>query len=223
MRTEVPSFLRAELCRCGRLTILKETAGGGKSATALVFWAAKFFHIDWKVFDMHYFKTGKKHAALFFYCILFITIASGFPTRAAEGTEKSTASAAPDFELRDLNGGKVTLSQFKGQKPVLLDFWATWCDICMSVRPSLIELRKTTPEADLEIIAIDVDSGDSLARLKRFETANPAPYIVLYDADAKVTKSYKVEGIPHFVLIDKGGAVKYEGARLPSDLMSLLK
>ncbi len=66
-------------------------------------------------------------------------------------------------------------------------------------------------------------AGDSLAKVKRFEEADPAPYTVLYDPDSKVTRSYRVEGIPHFVLMDKSGAVKYSGNQLPSDPMRLLK
>jgi peroxiredoxin len=162
---------------------------------------------------MNCFKTGKKLAAFFFFSILFSTIPLRLQVFAAGENDKGPAWVAPDFKLPDLKGSNVTLSQFRGQKPVLLDFWATWCEICMAVRPKVIELRK----------AIDVDSGDSLTKVKLFEAANPAPYTVLYDSDSKVTKSYKVVGVPHFVLIDKSGMVKYQGARLPTDPLSLLK
>jgi len=172
---------------------------------------------------MNYFKTGKKLAAFFFFSILFATIPLRLQAFAAGENDKGPAWVAPDFQLHDLKGSNVTLSQFRGQKPVLLDFWATWCEICMAVRPKVIELRKAIAEADLEILAIDVGSGDSLTKVKLFEAANPAPYTVLYDSDSRVTRSYKVEGVPHFVLIDKSGVVKYQGARLPTDPLSLLK
>ena len=57
--------------------------------------------------------------------------------------------------------------------------------------PEVIELRKATAQADIEILAIDVGAGDSLTKLKRFEEADPAPYTVLYDTDSKVTHSYR--------------------------------
>lgn len=165
--------------------------------------------------------TGKKSAALLVLSFLFILIS--VPAIAAEEGKTASAVTAPDFELQDLNGTKVTLAQFKGQKPVLLYFWATWCQYCRATRPSVTNLRKNTPETDLEILAIDVGAGDSLTKLKRFEETDPAPYIVLYDPDSKVTRSYRVEGIPHFVLVDKNGTVKYTGNQLPSDVMGLLK
>ncbi len=98
---------------------------------------------------------------------------------------------------------------------MLLYFWATWCHYCLAARPSVISLQKANP--DIQVIAINVGSETPLAKVKRFEEANPAPYIVLYDTDSKVTHSYQVEGIPHFVLLDKTGAVKYTGNQLPSD------
>jgi thiol-disulfide isomerase/thioredoxin len=172
---------------------------------------------------MNCFKSGKMFAALLISFILLITVLISLPAGAGEKKETSPALAGPDFQLQDLKGANVTLSQFQGQKPVLLYFWATWCHFCLAVRPEVIQLRKDTAQADIEILAINVGSGDSLAKVKRFEEADPAPYIVLYDPDSKVTHSYRVEGIPHFVLLDKTGAIKYEGNRLPSDPMNLLR
>ncbi len=172
---------------------------------------------------MTFVKNCKNIVALLFFSFLFITVPILAPAAVAGDSKGATASAAPDFDLQDLNGTHVTLSQFKGQKPVLLEFWATWCHFCMAARPEVNKLRKDIPPADLEILAINVGSGDSLEKLKRFEQTDPSPYPVLYDPGSKVTNSYKVEGIPHFVLLDKTGAVKYQGNRLPSDLMGLLK
>lgn len=172
---------------------------------------------------MNCFEIGKRSAKLLFSFILSMTMLIGLPALAAEEDQAKPNVAAPDFQLDDLNGTNVTLSQFKGQKPVLLYFFATWCPSCLAARPGVIEMRKATAEQDIAILAINVGSGDSLAKLKRFEEANPAPYTVLYDPGSKVTRSYHVEGIPHFVLLDKTGMIKYEGNRLPSDPMKLLK
>jgi thiol-disulfide isomerase/thioredoxin len=167
---------------------------------------------------MNRFKSGKRFTVLLFSFVLLITILIGLP---AVGVE--TNRVAHDFQLQDLKGTSVTLSQFEGEKPVLLYFWATWCHVCKAVRPSVIELAKTTGQDAIEVLAINVGSGDSLAKVKRFEEANPAPYIVLYDPGSKVTRSFGVEGIPHFILLDKAGEIKYEGSQLPSDPMDLLR
>jgi thiol-disulfide isomerase/thioredoxin len=177
-----------------------------------------FPHKSWRVFDMNFIRV----TAVSLVAMAFIT--ASIPGRTAtDGNKEAPALTAPDFDLQNLSGAHVTLNQFKGQKPVLLYFWATWCHFCVAVRPEVIKLRKDTPDGDLGILAIDVGAGDSLAKVKRFEEADPAPYTVLYDPDSKVTRSYKVEGVPHFVLLDKNGEVKYQGNQLPSNLMSLLR
>jgi thiol-disulfide isomerase/thioredoxin len=181
-----------------------------------------FPYKDWRVLDMSLTGTGKRCAAFSFFSIFLITVQVCLPAGAAEESRAASAFAAPDFDLQDLNGSHVTLSQFRGQKPVLLYFWATWCHYCLAVRPAVIMLKKTLAP-DIEILAIDVGTGDSLARVQRFEKADPAPYIVLYDTDSKVTRSYHIEGVPHFVLLDKNGEVKYHGNQLPSDPLSILR
>jgi len=160
---------------------------------------------------------------LLFSLILLLLVPVCRTAGAVEESIGATAFAAPDFDLQDLKGSHVTLAQFKGEKPVLLYFWATWCPHCIAVRPEVIQLRKATPNADIEIIAINVGHGDSLAKVKRFEANDPAPYTVLYDSESKVTRSFKVEGIPHFILLDKSGAVKYQGNQMPSNPLNLLK
>lgn len=167
-------------------------------------------------------RVRRRYVKICFFAIFLITVQVCLPAGAAEESRAASAFAAPDFDLQDLNGSHVTLSQFRGQKPVLLYFWATWCPLCVAVRPAVIMLKKTF-SPDIEILAIDVDSADSLARVQRFEKADPAPYTVLYDTDSKVTRSYHIEGVPHFVLLDKNGEVKYNGNQLPLHPMDILQ
>jgi cytochrome c biogenesis protein CcmG, thiol:disulfide interchange protein DsbE len=169
-----------------------------------------------------------KQVCVFFtlFAILFSTpFIMAPPPAMAQDSKTAVAqdNAAPDFELQDLNGTSVPLHSFKGQKPVLLYFWASWCPYCMAVRPAVINLRNGVDGKDLEILAINVGGGDSLAKVKKFQEVHPAPYTTVYDGDGKAVRAYRVQGIPHFVLIDKNGSVKYRGSELPPDPMGLLK
>ncbi len=131
-------------------------------------------------------------------------------------------SRAPDFQLADLDGAAVTLSKFKGDRPVLLYFWATWCPYCLQVKPTVFNLRSEVARKDLEIIGIDVGGGDTLERLKRYQEAHPAPYPVVFDADGKVARSYQVQGIPLFVVVDKEGTILYKGNEFPKNIKQIL-
>jgi peroxiredoxin len=176
---------------------------------------------------MKFLNIGKKGAFLtliVFSLTLSLLCTPTFVSAAAEQKPAaSEESAAPNFQLPDLNGTTVDFAKIKGQKPVLLYFWASWCSYCMAVRPAVVDLRNAVPQNDLEILAINVGVNESLEKVKRYQQAHPAPFTVLYDADSKVVHQYQVQGIPLFVLLDKSGAVKYRGNELPPNLMNLVK
>jgi peroxiredoxin len=130
---------------------------------------------------------------------------------------------AVDFELPGVNGSSVRLSKFRGERPVLIYFWATWCPYCLAVRPDIAKLREKTGPSEMEILGINVGGSDSFERLKRYQEGHPVPWPMLYDGDGKVSKAYGVQGIPLFVLVDKEGNVVYRDNEPPSDVRKYLQ
>lgn len=130
---------------------------------------------------------------------------------------------APDFELQDLKGTNVKLSQFRGERSVMLYFWATWCPSCVSIKPHIAKVREKVPENDMQILGINVGEGDSLEKLKRYQEGHPVSWPILYDVGSKVSRTYQVRGIPMFVLVNKEGMVVYQGNDLPENPLKLLK
>jgi peroxiredoxin len=129
---------------------------------------------------------------------------------------------AKDFELKDLSGVSVRLSDFRGKQAVLLYFWASWCPGCVAVKPQVAKLRSSVSRDRMEILAINVGSGDTLERLTQYQKGHPTPYPVLYDDGGKVSRAYQVQGIPLFILIDKEGSLIYRNFQLPSDIEQYL-
>jgi thiol-disulfide isomerase/thioredoxin len=115
---------------------------------------------------------------------------------------KETGTTAPGFKLQDLNGKTVRLSDFKG-RPVLIDFWATWCPPCREAIPALVRLHKEYGGKGLVVLGISLDQGgwDSV---QQFMQANGVGYAVLKGNDA-VQDAYQVRTIPMIVLVNKEG------------------
>jgi len=120
---------------------------------------------------------------------------------------------APNFQLRDLNGRLVTLSDLRG-KVVLLNFWATWCGPCRVEMPAMEDLYRALPRKDFEILAVSTDAqGVSITR--PFQQENRLTFPILHDADYRVGLTYGARSLPMTFMVDRQGIVRHQifGAR----------
>ncbi len=114
-------------------------------------------------------------------------------------------SAAPAWQLQDLQGKSVKLSDFKG-KVVLLNFWATWCPPCREEIPDLISLQKQYAGQGLVIIGISMDEGGP-AGVQRFAKKYGVNYPIVM-GDDKVSEAYGgIQVLPTTFIIDRKGKV----------------
>jgi thiol-disulfide isomerase/thioredoxin len=115
------------------------------------------------------------------------------------------AAAAPDWELKDLDGRTVRSSDFKG-KVVVLDFWATWCGPCRAEIPGLVALQKEYAPEGLVIVGASVDEGGA-STVKQFTEKLGVNYPVVL-ADEKVQQAFGgIEAIPTTFIIDRTGRI----------------
>jgi peroxiredoxin len=113
---------------------------------------------------------------------------------------------APDFTLPDLEGNRLTLSDFKG-KVIILNFWATWCPPCREEIPDFVELYEEYKDDGLVIIGVNLDRGDSRA-VKKFSKNYKINYPIV-TGNVSVTQDYGgIRGIPTTFIIDRKGNIK---------------
>ncbi|NQV30512.1 MAG: TlpA family protein disulfide reductase [Candidatus Marinimicrobia bacterium] len=116
------------------------------------------------------------------------------------GTTSVEAQEAPNFTLTDLNGEKVSLSDFKG-KVIIVDFWATWCGPCKMEIPSFIQLQEKYQD-DVVILGISLDQGGPKTVVPFAKKMN-INYPIVY-GDGSVVQAYGgVRGIPTTFVIDR--------------------
>ena len=116
---------------------------------------------------------------------------------------------ASDFELKDMKGNTVKLSDYKGKK-VYLKFWATWCGPCRQSMPELEKLVKDT-DRDFEILTIMAPGlqGEKTEEefVKWFDQQDYKSVPVLYNPDGSSFSDYQVRSIPTEVFIDSHGKI----------------
>lgn len=138
--------------------------------------------------------------------------------------ERSTGASgdAPDFKLQDLEGKTVRLSDFKG-KPVVLDFWATWCQPCRDSMPGMAKLHKEYADKGLVILSISLDGG-AVEDVRDFRKEYGMTYTVLMGTE-EAAAEYSVRTIPMMVVIDKSGKIRkrYVGAGNEEAVESMVK
>lgn len=111
---------------------------------------------------------------------------------------------APDFTLNQLNGAPLALSAFKG-KPVLINFWATWCPPCRSELPAL-ETAYQKYQDKVAFIAVDVKEDPTTVAAMVQELGLSFPIVL--DSDGQISNGlYEVRGIPTSIFVDANGIV----------------
>ncbi|MCA9633563.1 MAG: TlpA family protein disulfide reductase [Myxococcales bacterium] len=118
------------------------------------------------------------------------------------------SEAAPDFALEVIHegeeGARIRLSNLKG-KPVLLDFWASWCGPCRMQAPIVDQIAR---EYGDRLHVVGVDTGDALEPAQVFAKSAKLSYPSVFDPDGATAKGYGVSTLPTLVLIDKDGTVR---------------
>ena len=123
--------------------------------------------------------------------------------------EEDGAVFAPDFIVYDAEGEQVSLSDFAG-KPVIINFWATWCPPCRSELGYFEEAYKAYGD-DIEFMMIDMTDGtqETVEGVQAFTEENGYTFPVYYDQDADAAYTYGIYAIPVTVAVNEDGTVSF--------------
>jgi thiol-disulfide isomerase/thioredoxin len=137
---------------------------------------------------------------------------TGSPNTAEEDAAadaKVAGKAAPlNFTLKDMNGVDVKLASFKG-KPIVVNFWATWCGPCRAEIPSLVELNTEYGAQGKDVVILGISVDDPIEKLKPYATQMKMNYPVLVgNGRDDVQDAFgPLWGIPVTVFIDREGRI----------------
>ena len=131
-------------------------------------------------------------------------------------------SKAPPLVINDLDGKPVDLGLVIGKKPVMLEFWATWCALCKALLPQLDAVKKAYG-SQVELVGINVTVNDSKSRIKRYLEEHHPPFQVLYDDKGAGARAYDVPATSYIVVVDRSGIVVYTGSGSDQDLVKAVK
>ncbi|MFC1915334.1 TlpA family protein disulfide reductase [Chloroflexota bacterium] len=112
---------------------------------------------------------------------------------------------APDFQLSDLDGQPISLGDFRG-KPVLLNFWASWCGPCRAEMPFIQQIYEEWSDRGLVVLTVNLQENPD--KVKEFVESFGLSFPMLLATSQEVPLAYNVRGIPATFFIDKDGIIQ---------------
>jgi thiol-disulfide isomerase/thioredoxin len=128
---------------------------------------------------------------------------------------------APAVVVNDIDGKPVNLADYIGKKPILLEFWATWCSVCEELLPKVKAAHAMYGEK-VVFLGVNVTVNQTPERVRRWIANNDPPYRTLYDDKGVSTRAYEAPVTSYIVIVDAAGKVAYTGTGADQDLAGAL-
>jgi cytochrome c biogenesis protein CcmG, thiol:disulfide interchange protein DsbE len=123
----------------------------------------------------------------------------------AQALDKGRHPTAPSFDLKRLDGsGRVDLASLRGKKPIVLDFWASWCLPCINEAKRLTAAHARYGD---KIAILGVDTKDFAPDARAWQRKHGVTYPSVHDGDGKVLTKWGGLPIPRIFFIDRSGKV----------------
>jgi thiol-disulfide isomerase/thioredoxin len=120
------------------------------------------------------------------------------------------AASAPNAPVVTLDGRQVDLSNYIGKRPVVLEFWATWCPLCKALEGQMQAAREKYADR-VTFVSVGVRDNQSVEKQQAYATSKHLGGEFVFDRDGTAVAAYKVPHTSYLVVVDAKGKVVYTG------------
>lgn len=129
---------------------------------------------------------------------------------------------APAAAVTTLDGKPANLSQYVGKGPVVLEFWATWCENCQELEPTM-KAAQAKYGKQVRFVGVAVSASQTPNRVKLYLQKHGVTWDQVYDTNGSATDAYDVPATSYVVVLDRTGKVVYTGVGGKQDIEGAIK
>ena len=144
-------------------------------------------------------------------------------------SQDNSTNSLPSIDVKTLDGKVFNTKDINNNgKPIILDFWATWCKPCVKELEAISDLyEEWQEETGVLVVAVSIDNSRSMSRVAPFVNAKSWEYLVLLDPNSKFKEAMNVVNVPHVFLLDGTGKIIHQHTAYSDgdedDLFELIK
>lgn len=139
----------------------------------------------------------------------------------AQESEVGVGATAPGAAVETLDGRAAELASLFGQKPVVIEFWATWCGVCKELEPRIMAAHARFKDR-VTFVGVAVSANQSDERVRRYVAQHMQGFTHFYDRRGHAVSNYDVPATSYVVIVDAQGKVVYTGLGEDQDIAGAL-
>ena len=151
-----------------------------------------------------------------------VSLSTARPAEAQVESGIAVGSMAPVVLENDLDGKPVDLGRYLGKQPVVLEWWATWCELCEALLPR-VKAAYATYGDQVAFLGINVTVNQTPARVRRYLATHQPPFRTLYDDRGTSVRAFRVPSTSFIAVVNQAGKVVYTGTGEDQDLDPVLR
>ena len=130
----------------------------------------------------------------------------------------------PNLRLKMLNGKYAKLYDFLKDGPMIIDFWATWCEPCKKQMRYLDLFHNHFKKLGFKVLTVNTDTPKSMSKVKPYVRTKGFEFNVAVDPNSQIKKKLKIQQMPTTIIVDQDGTVVYRHkGYVPGDEVGILK
>ncbi len=156
--------------------------------------------------------------------LLFTALPAYRPTAlAAQDVGLEIGHTPPPATVQDTSGQNVDVTRlYAGKRPVLYEFWATWCEICQALLPKMEAAQHRFGDR-VDFVVVGVGVNESLNSMKRHLAQHPMPFHFYYDNAGAAVRAFDAPATSYIVVLDGRGRVVYTGSGADQDIDAAIR